>query len=154
MPDRDALFDEISEALPEVTRLLRAGRPMGLGDWGATVAERRALRVIPSHGNCAADELAQRLGVSGRAVAELVDLLVQRGLVVRRPGLSDPRRIYLQLAPAGREARHAVHMQSRRRLQIAMKGLSLQQFEQMADSISLLRKALSETEPRGGAAHP
>jgi DNA-binding MarR family transcriptional regulator len=151
--DRDTLFDEISEALPEVTRLLRADRPVRRGERRMTVAQLRVLRAVPDHGNCTTDELAQRLGVSGRTLARLADRLVQRGLIVRRAGLSEPGSVYLQLGPAGKEARHAIHMQSRRRLQAATRDLSLPQLEQMADSILLLRRALSETEPRHGAEH-
>jgi DNA-binding MarR family transcriptional regulator len=144
--DKDILFDEISDALPEVTRLLAADRPISGGDWDFTLAQLRVLRALPDHGNCTIGDVARRLGVTRRAVAGLAERLVQRGLIARATGILDRRVVYLQLASAGKEARAALRLQSRRRLQAAAESFSIQQLEQISSGVSLLRDALAQTE--------
>ncbi len=145
--DKDTLLDEIAEALPEVTRLLSADRPISGGDWDLTLAQLRVMRALPDHGHCTISDISRRLGVTRRAVAGLAERLVQRGLIARTTGIADRRVVFLRLSRAGEEARRALRLQSRRRIQTAAQNFSLLQLEQISGGISLLRNALGETEP-------
>ena len=60
-----------------------------------------------SQGDWAASALADRLDVSRPSITGLVDGLVKRGLVERRPATDDRRRIDHVLTPAGRSALQA-----------------------------------------------
>lgn len=60
-----------------------------------------------SHGDWAASALADRLDVSRPTVTSLVDGLVKRGLVARRPSTNDRRRVDHVLTPDGRAALEA-----------------------------------------------
>lgn len=55
-----------------------------------------------SQGDWAASALADRLDVSRPSVTGLVDGLVKRGLVERRPGVDDRRRVDHVLTPEGK----------------------------------------------------
>jgi DNA-binding MarR family transcriptional regulator len=105
------------------------------------------MRALPDHGHCTISDISRRLGVSRRAVAALAERLVQRGLIARTTGIADRRVVFLRLSRAGEEARRALRLQSRRRIQTAAQNFSLLQLEQISGGISLLRNALGETEP-------
>jgi long-chain acyl-CoA synthetase len=77
-----------------------------LGDEELSLPQYRLLAFL-SQGDWAASALADRLDVSRPSVTSLVDGLVKRGLVERRPDPGDRRRIDHVLTPAGRAALEA-----------------------------------------------
>lgn len=77
-----------------------------LGDDDLTLSQYRLLAFL-SQGDWAASALADRLDVSRPSVTGLVDGLVKRGLVERRPGVDDRRRVDHVLTPAGKQALRA-----------------------------------------------
>lgn len=85
-----------------VSRFVRAGmwqhRPAGL-----TLNQFRALNFLSAYPDASPSELAEYLLLSRPAVTRLVDDLVAKHLLARRPGESDRRRIGLSLTTAGRK---------------------------------------------------
>lgn len=71
-----------------------------------TLSQYRLLAFL-SQGDWAASALADRLDVSRPSVTGLVDGLVKRGLVERRPGVDDRRRVDHVLTAAGKQALRA-----------------------------------------------
>ena len=140
--DRAVLLTEIADGLPEIVRGLIGHHPLKGGDWELTVAQMRALGVIGGHADCTMGELARHLGISLSAATGLADRLVQQGLVEREANPKDRRLVCLRLAAAGRRARGAFRREKRRRMDAAFGRLSTQELEQIADSLSLLRKAV------------
>ena len=63
-----------------------------LGEEELTLPQYRLLAFL-SQGDWAASALADRLDVSRPSITALVDGLVRRGLVERRPGIDDRRRV-------------------------------------------------------------
>jgi DNA-binding MarR family transcriptional regulator len=55
-------------------------------------------------GRYAAADLTRGLGISKQAVSQLVDTMVMRGYLERRPDADDRRRMQLTLTPRGEEA--------------------------------------------------
>lgn len=84
-----------------VSRFVRAGmwqhRPAGL-----TLNQFRALNFLDAYPDASPSELAEYLLLSRPAVTRLVDDLVEKRLLARRPGEADRRRIGLSLTAAGR----------------------------------------------------
>lgn len=74
-----------------------------LGDEDLSLSQYRLLAFL-SQGDWAASALADRLDVSRPSITGLVDGLVKRGLVERRPDTDDRRRVDHVLTPAGRRA--------------------------------------------------
>jgi len=56
-----------------------------------------AIKGFPSGGPVTVGDLAERLRIRHHSAVELVDRLVEAGLVVRRPDESDHRRVFLAL---------------------------------------------------------
>jgi long-chain acyl-CoA synthetase len=71
-----------------------------------TLPQYRLLAFL-AQGDWAASALADRLDVSRPSITALVDALVRRGLVERRTGTDDRRRVEHVLTPDGRTALHA-----------------------------------------------
>lgn len=71
-----------------------------------TLSQYRLLAFL-SQGDWAASALADRLEVSRPSVTGLVDGLVKRGLVERRPGVDDRRRVDHVLTDDGKRVLHA-----------------------------------------------
>ena len=74
-----------------------------LGDDDLSISQYRLLAFL-AQGDWAASALADRLNVSRPSITGLVDGLVKRGLVERRPDADDRRRIDHVLTSAGRTA--------------------------------------------------
>jgi long-chain acyl-CoA synthetase len=77
-----------------------------LGEADLSLPQYRLLAFL-SQGDWAASALADRLDVSRPSITSLVDGLVKRGLVERRPSTDDRRRIDHVLTPTGRTALEA-----------------------------------------------
>jgi DNA-binding MarR family transcriptional regulator len=96
--DHPDAADALARAAPLATRWIQ--RLLAAHEPPLTVTEYLALRAIGG-GPLAAVELAERAGVSGAAVSQLVAQLEGRGLVERDPSALDRRRVDLTLSTAG-----------------------------------------------------
>lgn len=72
------------------------------------VSEAHALAVLSEHGPLPQGALARRLRLTKSTVSRLVDQLVQRGWVRRRPGESDGRQRLVELTDDGRKTAEAI----------------------------------------------
>jgi long-chain acyl-CoA synthetase len=86
-----------------------------LADDGLSLAQYRLLSLL-AEGTVAATALADHLAVTRPSVTALVDGLVQRGMVERRPDPVDRRRVGHALTPAGRQALAAAERSLERHL--------------------------------------
>jgi DNA-binding MarR family transcriptional regulator len=77
-------------------------------------------------------ELARRFNVTTPTITRMVDSMVERGYVERRPDSEDRRRIYLELTEAGTEVAHQAHEQFRASVARFLSPLS---GEQLADIV-------------------
>lgn len=102
-PDRG-----LEGALLSVTRGLRRGWAEAIAHTGLAPHQARALRSIAGEGPLRPGALAERLRVAPRSVTEVVDALVEAGLVGREPDPSDRRATILSLTDAGHELVHEI----------------------------------------------
>lgn len=140
--DREALLNEIDEALPEIMRRLLHRRPITPKEMELTLAQMRALRKITDHPDCTMGELARSLGVRMSTATGLVDRLIQRGLVEREASQEDRRVILVRLSGRGRRAHHAIQRKVRSRMAAATQDLSAAELARIAESLALFRNAL------------
>ena len=147
MQKRSELLGEIADALPEIARHLIHGRPITSGEWELPLAQMRTLKVVAGQPGCTMSELAAKLGISMGAATGLVDRLVEQELVARGEDAGDRRRVCLRLAQAGEQAQQALAEYRRKRMAAALRELSGEQIEQIAQALALLRAAL-ESRPR------
>jgi DNA-binding MarR family transcriptional regulator len=68
---------------------------------GLTIAQFRGLAFVNAYPGCAPSEVAEYLMLTRPAVTRLVDELVRRKLVGRRPDANDRRRLILHVTAAG-----------------------------------------------------
>ncbi len=95
---------------------------------GLTPQQHQALLAIKGHPGSAISigELADRLLVRHHSAGELVERLLQGGLVVRRADLADRRRIVLQLSARAERllgALSAAHLEELRRIQPSLRHI-------------------------------
>lgn len=95
-------------ALLSVTRGLRRGWAEAIAHTGLAPHQARALRTISGEGPLRPGTLADRLRVAPRSVTEVVDALVDAGLVERDPDPSDRRATILRLTDDGRALMHEI----------------------------------------------
>ncbi|MEA2418973.1 MAG: hypothetical protein QOE60_1179 [Thermoleophilaceae bacterium] len=143
-PKRDQAVDALVAVAPLVSRwmerLLAAHRPR------LTLAQYLALRAIGREA-LGAGELAQRTGVSGPAVSQLVAGLVGLGLVRRSPAPDDRRRHELTLSAAGERALRSATEVMRDRLGAAIDELPRPEADALARALPTVEAILSGAPP-------
>ncbi len=93
----------LESALMAVARGLRHGWAESIAHTGLAPHQARALRMISAEGPLRPGALADRLRIAPRSVTEVVDALVERGLVSREPDPADRRAMTLTITDTGRE---------------------------------------------------
>ncbi len=98
-------------------------------DVGLTPQQHQALltvRGFPPQTTVTIGDLAERLRIRHNSAVELVDRLVEAGLLVRSPDPLDNRRVLLSLSEAGADilfGLSAVHLDELERLKPALRGI-------------------------------
>ncbi len=112
------------------------GRPMGI-----SVAQ--VLRLLSHHDSHTAGQLARFLGVSKPRVSQMIDVMQQAGLVVRRVAKRDQREVLLKLTPRGRMGARAIQREQRHRLRIALRLVRGAKAPQWAETLHEITSALA-----------
>ncbi len=135
--DREALIDEIVLLLPVLGREL--GRPVPLELEASVKAGAPAhafptdAHVSPGHiqvlialakGACPVGRIAERLGVSRPAATQLVDKLVEHGMIERRHDPADRRVVLVDYVPGMHEVARRIMDVRRRQLNAALGTLT------------------------------
>jgi DNA-binding MarR family transcriptional regulator len=113
--------------------------------------------ILLSDGSTMSSALASRLAVSPPSVSSVVDGLVNRGLVERRHGEDDRRRVPLQLTEEGREilAQADRHVDARLAGLVANLGAAdlarraIDDLELWSDALVARRQAKAESRGQG-----
>ncbi len=110
---------------------------------GLSVPQFRALIFLSTHEDSSLSAMAEHLGLSLPAASRLVQLLVQRGLMERRPDAGDRRRVSLSLTRRGSRAFRAAHAATQAALARSLRALSAQQSGQISVAMRLLSELFS-----------
>jgi DNA-binding MarR family transcriptional regulator len=115
---------------------------------GVSLPEYRILVLLDSGVPRRPSELADDLGVTRAAIAQILGRLVAAGLVVRRADREDRRSFNLTLTPKGRRVVRAVLAERATRLRPALATMSKEERRALTATLSRLDAALShEVQP-------
>ena len=148
MPPARHTQTEAAEALaavaPLATRWIE--RLLARHEPPLTVPQYLALRAIARDGVSGA-ELAERAGVSGPAVSQLLAGLSEAGLIERRTVAEDRRRQALALSATGERSFRAAEALLRRRLGALLSALPRPETDALSRLLPRVEAALSGTAP-------
>ena len=114
---------------------------IALGHIGLSLPQFRVL-ILLSEGSAAASALASRLAVSPPSVTAIVDGLVARGLVERRPDAGDRRRVAHVLTDDGRRLLDEADAAATARLHDIAAYLPPDEESQVLEALGVWHKAL------------
>jgi len=137
-PRQDATRD-VSDTLFALQRRMRG--PAGHAPHGITQSQGETIYLIEAAGDPGArtSQIAEELGVSSSAITQLVDGLVDRGLVERRPDAADRRATRLHLTAEGIRL-YALFDEARMRSASAL--LDSLSTDEVVDLASLMRRVV------------
>jgi len=104
-----------------------------------SVPQFRALSYLERHKGASLGEVAEHIGLSLPTLSKLVDGLVARNLVRRRPAKEDRRRLTLALTAHGRRILGAAHEAAQEALAERLKRLSEDDLGVVAEAMRALR---------------
>lgn len=147
-PQDQAQLDAVAlalDVLPRLARLMQQATAATTGE-GLSLTQFRLLKWIDL-GCCQTGQLAEQLDLSAATVSASMDVLVQRGLVIRLSHAQDRRVIPLQLTPSGQQAL----AEARERQRIALAALFDQIPASATDALAIgfvgVRDALEQRDP-------
>jgi DNA-binding MarR family transcriptional regulator len=151
----DELVEQALGLLPQVGKLLYAGvvrHPLARGLSLAQIKAMIHLHHLRGGQPCTVGEVASAVGVSMPAASELVDRLVEAGMVERASDPADRRRVMLRLTP--RAERFTTELRAMRRAQLRSALARLEPGERPAfvRSLRALVEALAEDREEATAA--
>jgi DNA-binding MarR family transcriptional regulator len=106
-----------------------------------TVGQLHCLHIITGLGTPTMSELAKTLDLRPSTVTSLVDNLVSRGLVARRPDPADRRLVRVEVTPVGVEHRERHHLLMRNRMLDLLSGLSEESLDRVHEGLATLYQA-------------
>jgi DNA-binding MarR family transcriptional regulator len=143
----DDVVDRILQVVPRtMTRIRTEMRTAGSNQ--LTVPQLRALLFVRRHPGASLSPLAEHLGMALPATSNLVERLVQAGLVERTTNPDERRRIQLTLTAMGAEHVERAQLLVRSRLRADLTSLSPTDLGRLAGSLEVLAKLAREQEGR------
>jgi DNA-binding MarR family transcriptional regulator len=117
---------------------------------GLTGTQVRVLQVLLHHEQLASGHLSREMDLAPSTVTRVCDVLVERGLVARKPADDDRRKVVLGLTPAGfRSAREMDRWEAAAVDQVASE-IERGRREALLENLDLLIDALGAQVPRRG----
>lgn len=141
---------EVLVGVPAVMRYLRH-QMRRRRHRGLTVPQFRALVFVAHHDNASLSDIAEHLGISLPAMSRLVGTLVRRGLMCRKEGRDDRRRISLSLTGRGRSAFRVAHAAARRSLADRIGDLPLREIARVTAAMQVLARLFVPNASDGGS---
>lgn len=131
MSDKDwrmQVYGEILRNKSRTDRILWGDADKLLGV-SLSEAQRQALYVVAESKSMTIGDIAARLKVTNGAVTQLVDDLVQRGVVKRRRSSVDARKVFVDLTELGRDKLQRMGLAYQERFQRIFKDMTDEQIE-------------------------
>jgi DNA-binding MarR family transcriptional regulator len=129
---------EVLETVPAVMRYIRAQMRSHRGT-GLSVPQLRSLLFVDRNQGATLGSLAEHLGLTPPSASKLVQELVSRKLVERRPSTADRRKLSLGISPAGKRLLEAVLRETHGKLSAALAGLSPEGLQSVNLGLEALR---------------
>lgn len=139
--------ERLDDLVLAVSRRLRRGWAHGLSPWGLSPHQSRALRVVTSYGDLRLGDLAEHLRIAPRSATEVVDGLVERGLLERVADPADRRATLVRPTPEGERVGAEVDAARAADASALFGHLAA---DERADLARLLRRVVETPEPTSG----
>ena len=133
-----AILETLPPAMRAIREQMRSGRAAGM-----SVAQFRLLLYIRRNPATSLSPLADHLGTSLPAASQLVERLVQAGLIAREQHPRERRRVQLRLTDAGATALAECDARTRAWLCKRLSGLDESELDDLAGLLRDLRRLLS-----------
>lgn len=114
---------------------------------GLSMTQMLALRHIHYNQDCNISQISEELGVTTAASSQLLDRLVQQGLIARRENPNDRRHKQLVLTEKGRQILTESMLARQQWLYQMMEHLTVEEMEQIIEALELISERLKEIEP-------
>jgi DNA-binding MarR family transcriptional regulator len=126
-------IDRSMNALRSVVRALRINTRAIELKMGMSLAQLFVLQQLADRPSDSLNDLADRTATHQSSVSVVVRRLVERGLVVRTPSVTDKRRIEIDVTPAGRTLLQDAPMTIQRQLITGLAQMTPERQGQLAD---------------------
>jgi len=143
----DLVATQLVELLPWLLRAIH--QQMRESDSGLHLSQARLLGMC-GHREWSLSELARKQGVAPATMSRMVNTLVGRGWLHRRPAQSDRRAIVVGLTPLGRSVLDESNRQMRAHFAQLLAGLDQPDLNLTAQGLDTLRGALATANGSAG----
>jgi DNA-binding MarR family transcriptional regulator len=138
----------VMNSLRSLVRALRISTRAVEKEIGISGAQLFVLQQLMESPARSVNDLAERTSTHQSSVSTVVSRLVDRGLVRREPSAEDGRRMEISITERGRRLVDAAPYTAQVRMQQAMRQLSPEQLERLADGLeALVRESGFANEP-------
>jgi DNA-binding MarR family transcriptional regulator len=141
----ELFLDRVDQVTRRLQRDLECCDRALVGCCGLTVAQSYALLVLQELGSATMNEFAAEMRLHGTTMTRMVDALINKGLVERRPDAEDRRIVRVALSPAGQEMAGKLQQSKRQLLASSLaeipaeeQGMLLRALERMAELVEKL----------------
>ncbi len=117
---------------------------------GLSVGQLLVLRQVQFRGPCTVSDIAQRMGVTNAAASQLLDRLVEHGLIERQANPHDRRSRSIVLTPAGRRLLDEASRHQQAWLAQLITDLSPDEQALMHEALRILHARLMDGPPAEG----
>lgn len=148
------VVETVVDLIIQIARRVHCSMADHAQSWGLTPAQAKMLLHLGRHGPTPVGELAAALGGSMPAASELVDRLVDAGMVQRDDDPADRRRVIITPSPAAQQFANELRQQRAVQVGDALNCLSAGHRPVLVQGLDLLLTALGDEQIRSGAASP
>jgi DNA-binding MarR family transcriptional regulator len=141
--NEDELIDRALPALPIIGKRLFASLIEHPFAKARPHSQIKAMGHLFNHSPATLSEVAEALGISLPTASELIDRLVEEGIVSRDINPSDRRKVVLGLTPHAREMGHQIHEMRRAHLRAVMDRLEPEERPVFVKSLLALADVLT-----------
>jgi len=143
--NEDEVIQQVLVALPEIGKRLHASVASHPEAAGRSIGQIRAMVHLFHHGSGTVGDVAAALGVTMPTVSELIDRLVEDGMVARGVNPDDRRQVIVSLTPQARAFGDRIYQLRRAQVKSALDRLEPHEWPVFVRSIQALADALAES---------
>ena len=115
-----------------------------LAQHGVTASQGYTLLVIPETGSMTMNELSEAMGLANSTMTRMVDNLVRKGLIYRKPDDDDRRVVRVSLAAQGLSTRRTMEKAQQELLQGALADIQEDERTGMIHALERVNKAMEK----------
>ncbi len=141
---REAFLLTLQKASGQIMHLSMRGLQEYVRREGLSMPQMFALRHVYYKGACNVSELSERLSVTHAASSQMLDRLVQQGLILRSEDPQDRRNKQIILTEKGRRMLRESTQASQRWLRTLATSLTVEEMGKISEAFDILLKKLSQ----------